>query len=309
MARIHKQYYSMYELWLRDSVPGAAIVYEYLYPEQVNRYKDLVNAPFNRDWRLDRNQKSMTQPILGGFQPLIDIGKDVTDTYKPYKSSYHIKRDFLQPLRGVKNIVKGVINIIGAPIYFVLQLFESLSSDYDRHRFGLIRFRSALTFSWVLEGVASIVRGITQIVATPLTWLVKMPFRGLVTAIYSAPKIEESASIQRVATTGNAVLQNRATAFLVEYIRYELHRKFLKAHRRGQKTDIDPVQELASFTAQNPANLQAKSGREKTQIASQYIGLFKKEVTEKKQPAVPAADANKVRIESSTRISTSSPTP
>ncbi len=49
------------------------------------------------------------------------MGKDAIDTFKPFKSSYYIKRDLLQPIQGAINLYNGIKNIgNGPPLRFVL---------------------------------------------------------------------------------------------------------------------------------------------------------------------------------------------
>jgi hypothetical protein len=89
------------------------------------------------------------------LQPLAYMGKDYIDTLKRYKSPYYIKRDLFQPFYGAVNVLNGFKNI----------------------GYGIAHLSGGL----VGVGVTEIFRGLTRIAATPLTWFIRMPLRGLIT--------------------------------------------------------------------------------------------------------------------------------
>jgi len=252
MPKIDTGYTSLFDYLLKEKFPFSEWFKDRFYSDS---YKDesyfdlpLMNTYNNnkkrRRWSPAPNSK--VQQILGGLQPIADIGKDFVDTFKPYKARYHAQRDFLQPIRGVGNIAKGVANlivgvigIIGVPLLFPLISFEN---DRDKLRNNL-----SLTFSWYLDGISSIVRGVTQVITTPLTWFIKMPLRGLITAIKGrTPLIEENQGIQLLVKKGDALLkvaqreaEEVTEAEYADSIRYELYRKYKKADSRKQATQID----------------------------------------------------------------------
>ncbi|MFA5960848.1 MAG: hypothetical protein WC785_10075 [Tatlockia sp.] len=94
------------------------------------------------------------------LQPLAYMVKDGIDTFKPYKSPYYIKRDLFQPFHGVANLSNGLKNIGSGIICFAKGEFAT----------GTGR---------VAYGLTNILRGVTRILTTPLTWVLRMPFRGM----------------------------------------------------------------------------------------------------------------------------------
>ncbi len=133
--------------------------------------------------------------MKGAFQPLRDMLKDVVDTFKPYRSVWFVKRDARQPIDGLENILKGIFELIVSPLLFLLcpiyYAFRAESlKDYGA-KVGTLWLQS---LSWFIHGVLSVLRGATQIAATPLTWLIKIPLRGLNTLIRSL--LEESFAVE-----------------------------------------------------------------------------------------------------------------
>lgn len=114
------------------------------------------------------------------LQPLAYMGKDFNDSFKQFKSPYYIKRDFLQPYHGAENIFNGSKNI----------------------GYGITTLNGGL----IALGVADILRGVTRILTTPLTWFIRMPLRGLITAFTGYQKAESGTGIQNEVKKGRAIL-------------------------------------------------------------------------------------------------------
>lgn len=107
------------------------------------------------------------------LQPLVYMGKDYNDTFKPFKSSFYIKRDLLQPIHGAINIYNGIVDLKGSSIAL---------------------------------GITEIFRGLTQIATTPLTWFLRLPFRGIITLFTGFQKAENGAGIQIEVSKGKRIL-------------------------------------------------------------------------------------------------------
>lgn len=279
MPKINKGYQSLFEYFVYKDYPLARWLDARLYPDENSRLRYISEAPYGQRWNPNPHSG---QQILGGLQPLADIAKDFIDTFKPYKAGYHAGRDFLQPLRGVGNIAKGAANLLLSPLLFVANTIRyALTSGSLENFASNMGLNARRTTGWLLDGVSSLVRGLTQIAATPLTWLIKMPLRGLITAIKGAPKIEQNRGIQRLVSTGiNAV--NDSDVVTVDCVRHELHRKFAKAIKRGQKSNITPAQEEKLFQKQH-----YKYGRsyvslreDRAEAALLHYGLFSNNTAE-----------------------------
>ncbi len=187
------------------------------------------------------------------------IGKLFIDYFKPYKSGFHFKEDFKQPLVGVVNLSSGVIKIVAG-----------------------VFTRSPKR---ITDGFFNLIRGALEVATTPLAWLVKPMTRGTVTYVWNKPKIEENSGIQRLAQQGLNLLRvvapqldessNKAEAENIDCYRYfaianDIHRKFNKSLKRGQRTELG-LQEQLLFT-------ELRKNKDSIQSAqfSQYFSLFSK---------------------------------
>jgi hypothetical protein len=137
------------------------------------------------------------------LQPLAYMGKDYMDTFKPFKSSYYIKRDLLQPIHGLINIYNGFKNIGN----------------------GIVDLKG----SSIALGIAEIFRGLTQIATTPLTWFLRLPCRGIITLFTGFQKAEDGAGIQRAVSQGVRILN------LLEDINIEKLQKYKKLCNQNKK--------------------------------------------------------------------------
>ena len=290
MSQLNKGYQSLYEYFiiLRDYYNPLASS-----PAVNTSYVDTPSGQVLR-------HNALGQQIWGGLKPIEDMEKDVVNTFKPYKTAYHARQDLLQPIRGLGNIVKGVINCTIAPVVFLVStikyVLECAFSSASRDKLAdNMKLNFARTFSWLLEGVFSVVRGSTQIAATPLTWL-KMPLRGVLTAILGSPKIEEATGVQRhVAIVNEAVKTATGSNYCdgyahasSDYACRELHRKFQRAVSRGQKTDITPAVENTIFNMIVDNTWMEGS---KTATVSSYAHLFSRNVAEQQDPSQASASS------------------
>lgn len=198
--------------------------------------------------------------LIAPFQHFLNMAKDAIDTFKPYKSTVQMRRDFLQPIYGVGNILKGILNLILTPLILVINILretvkflKSLKNAHISKSFLVyiknISLNFVRTLSWTLDGCFSLLRGMTQIVSTPLTWLIKIPLRSIITALKGTPKIEDSSSVKKLITKGKNLIKENTHFFapVMDGITKSLHAKFEKGVSRGQPTNIDPEIEKEKF--------------------------------------------------------------
>jgi hypothetical protein len=257
MAKLNYAYESFSE-YLRRKLPFVNYLY-YKFVAEESRVSTYLTA---NDYYGSHNMKPIIRGkglLLGPLQSFLDIRKDFIDTLKPYKAPYQALRDLSQPIRGLINILKGVISVVASPLVLLVNLLKdsiiyaywAITSDLQ----GSVIFKKwgsnaainlARTFSWVLDGLFTALRGVTQIVATPLTWLIKRPLRGIITAVKGVPKIEESKTMQRLANEGHRLLNEESKKWingLLDTLTKALHIKFVKANSKGQPTNIKPEEE------------------------------------------------------------------
>ena len=105
------------------------------------------------------------------------------------------------------------------------------------------------TAFWITDGLTSVIRGATQIITTPLTRFVKMPIRGIITAIKGVPKIEENPGSQKLMKNNPSSIAHYINAGLgyrsggIALTQKALHAKFKCSQSKGQHTNIDPSEE------------------------------------------------------------------
>jgi hypothetical protein len=126
--------------------------------------------------------------LTGSFQPFADMANDFLNTFTPYQSASEFGLDCLQPIFGLGNILKGgfyllavlllfIPTFIIAPIFIVL-FFKNVSSTINELFFTC----GTVLLSWFIDGIGSLIRGSTELGATPLL-IIKMPLRGLFTLV------------------------------------------------------------------------------------------------------------------------------
>lgn len=191
--------------------------------------------------------------FLGGLNPLLAIAKDVVDTFKPYKSSYYVQRDFLQPLRGLGNIIRGVFNIIVTPLIYLVNVGRYSISAIRQKSFELfidnMSLGSLKAGGGFLEGICNIVRGVTQLISTPLTWLLRIPFRGLITLIKGKPTLSQNLEQRIEILTGLIKKEGKTVAdtLFIDNEMQSIEAKVIKAGARRQEIGADPQKITQGF--------------------------------------------------------------
>jgi hypothetical protein len=247
-----------------------------------------VHDGLNTKVSQDESSYGMLDQLLGILQPFADMRKDAVDTFKSYKSNFYIKRDALQPIHGLGNVLSGALNILVSPLVFVgntvRYAFSSGSGGAFLNNMALNCVRS---FSWIMEGATSLLRGLTQIAFSPLTYLIKMPLRYLITCKKGSPKIEDNKGIQRLVHKGLKLVNNsnsKPCSIELDTLMKSIHYKYTKALSRNQHTTIIPDIENKSVsrevTTVDRYNLLFDKkfnvclNEERKKHAREYLGLF-----------------------------------
>ena len=114
--------------------------------------------------------------------------------------------------------------------------------------FFLVAYAVSITF--ILDGSLSIVRGITQIITTPLSWL-KIIIREIITSKVGSPKFEDSARVRKLLADYNRLSDTDENRHAREDIEKEIIRKLRRAQSIGQKTSLFNTYELRTLSEQN----------------------------------------------------------
>lgn len=191
--------------------------------------------------------------FLGGLNPLLAMGKDFVDTFKPYKSNYYVQKDILQPLRGLGNIVRGIFNIIATPLIFLVNTIRYAANAIQLNSFPLFTKNMAIgtvkAGGGLLDGVSSIIRGVTQVISTPLTWLVRMPLRSVITAINGKPTVSQNLE-NRIDKLEAIINENDKTVedtISIDKEMQSIRAKVGKAQARGQEIGANPEEIAEKF--------------------------------------------------------------
>lgn len=196
---------------------------------------------FNTNPYRDPGRPSPSSRFLGGLQPFRAMKKDIVDTFKPYKSTFYIKRDLMQPVAGIGNIIKGSCYVVLAPLMFPIGIFVCISEGIAKKSFGLFAWKMALGSTVLsggfLDGVGSLVRGVSQLLTTPLTWFVRIPLRAIITKIKGKPTVCQNVEkkVEKLEILVNKEDKTLTDALEINCGLNSLCRKVRKAEERGQE--------------------------------------------------------------------------
>lgn len=108
---------------------------------------------------------------------LQNVVKDFRDTVKPYKSSHYIKRDALQFVAGIRNIIASVLSLGMGALYtavastiiipIILALYNIYDGDSPRVALRKAFFVDEIAFT-LGYGLVALLRGTTQLLTYPL---------------------------------------------------------------------------------------------------------------------------------------------
>lgn len=128
----------------------------------------------------------LTTQMQGAFQPLADMHKDLVNTVQPYRLGESALKDAAKPFYGIANCLKGIAYLIAVIPLFLFNLIACIFVSKNPKDWAYKAFvvGGNLAISWLIDGLLSLVQGVTRIAAAPLNWFVKMPLRGLIRAYY-----------------------------------------------------------------------------------------------------------------------------
>lgn len=169
------------------------------------------------------NKLSLNDDIdpINPFEPFYDMYLDTVSIADPYLTRRAFLLNLLQPLLGGLNILKAAL--LGGLSLIGLGLSIPVAVLYDPTLL-------VMNVGWILTNVTLAIRGATQIVATPLTWGIKMPIRLLSTLFHSVKGDTDEYLIER-----STEVQNMRASRDIE----GLHKRFMKGVARGEATNID----------------------------------------------------------------------
>jgi hypothetical protein len=185
---------------------------------------------------------------------------DFQDTFRPYQTKKDIVMDLIQPICGVGNILKGITSIILIPFLFIGNTIRYAFISKSLSEFGHNMFLNLIrSTSWVIDGLLSILRGALQIASSPLTWLIRMPLRGIITATNGWMDLSETEVVDRLVNhcirtiyTYNPKILNSDTTKILKTIVTRLSEELSKAKYNAtsfKKAD-QSSEKRASFIAE-----------------------------------------------------------
>ncbi len=163
--------------------------------------------------RHDLDTFSIGTQFKGAFQPIVDAVYDAADTFRPNKSWRDVGWDLLQPIRGIGNILEALGQIVYIPLFIVAKLtIMNISVAITAKRghklesvFGNTVAAYVVPASWLLNSATKLLRGITQVITTPLSWI-KMIVRGFSTLENrGVQRLVDDRSIVRLVAEGEAL--------------------------------------------------------------------------------------------------------
>lgn len=163
----------------------------------------------------------------------LNIKKDAKDTFKPYKSVGLFFRDLLaMPFYGIGNIFLVPHYVTRATISLFALFFIAPFKKNKRAYAAEVLSNSGLNF--LAAGIA-LLRGATQIIATPLVML-RTILRLIITAVKGRPKFEDSESLK---TLVKHKLDEKYPALDRRAVTKSILHKLEKAKGRGQRTQLN----------------------------------------------------------------------
>ena len=280
MKKINGGYQSLFEYLVHKDFPFARTIDAKLYPTENSTLRYTNTAPYARRYN-ETPKGHWTDQFIGTLQPIASMANDFQYTFKPYKSVRDVLIDVLQPVRGVVNILRGIANLVVAPIFLLGNTvrYALISGSFSNFSSNM-KLNLGRSTSWFIDGLSTLIRGTTQIIASPLTWALRIPLRGIITGIKGTPDISENEAIQRLVDQGNQAIEDK-DGYTMDCIRHRLHEEYQKSLSRGQVSEISSPQEEGAFNT-----MYFKYGRnwvypmqEDAQSSSlTYLSLFRKQI-------------------------------
>lgn len=209
--------------------------------ESLFEYSSSKRMILKQAWRFNANpHNAYSDQYIGSFQPIVSIGNDFLNTVGRYKSMKDMVGDVVEPVEGFVNLFKGLKIVVYLP--FMLAFFTWDNRNYPDFQKTTLK-ELAFSGSWLIHGVMTALRGITQIVTTPFTWMVKIPLRAVITAIYGFTPVEESLKYL-IKHTEKPVTTDHDQSWILAKV---LHKKYMKAAWQGQPSNIGYKKEKVAY--------------------------------------------------------------
>ncbi len=138
------------------------------------------------DFKATRFGSDLTIEFGDTSKPVKNMAYDFLNTFKPYTGRDPVKTDAKQIVVGLKNAINGVLLIIGTPLKTVVRSVTGFKQG-PKAGFKTVGIQLGMIIPRLLTAVATLVRGVTQIAAYPLTLCLKIPLRIALTQ-YAARK-------------------------------------------------------------------------------------------------------------------------
>lgn len=166
-------------------------------------------------------------------------------SFKPYKHTGKVWKDLALPFRGISYVFMGAYYVVTAPF---ATLYSHIKWSRDRQMsMSLGRTTLFLVERLAIEefdSVGLMLLGLSEVVAAPLIWAIRMPLRGLLTLIQGKPLIENSARIQA------AVEKSETKSEDIKNV-YEIHAKLHNGLAKGRVTKVDVAVEQNRWENRN----------------------------------------------------------
>jgi hypothetical protein len=269
-------------------------IFDYRYNDHSYNLYSVALAEAERTTQKEEEFTKLMQYLATKFA--YSLWLDFSNTFKPYPkdngnviylefdlifdNAYGTEKqlEWWQPWIGIKHLVGGLAGLIATPFMLlndlIQDLFRSKSLPHLLYN-GLLSV--ALVIPRLLNSAAHVVKGLTQIVATPLTWLVKKPLRSLLSGarnlLDSHRKIEKSPSIQAsLEVARRELLEEHPRLEILDQEVQKINTQYTQALQQRRKTNIPNDQEKAALASHRVAR--EEPGLNPVQTAKRFFGLF-----------------------------------
>ncbi len=212
-----------------------------------------------------------------------EVKKYLVNTLTPYRDAKQFRLAIYQPLRGLTNLFLAFLCML---ITIILSLTMPLS-HYSNKKIAA----KNLFIDNTKHTTKLIILGLSQLITTPLTWLIQIPLRSLCNFQNRGwAGVELGYHMQRIVSEAERAIEQQDKAAIVTTIGL-LHKKFqrnIKRYHRHSQTD--PSVESGEYAVLDKdfilGTLNIKSNvaitTEQKAHLSAYLGLFKAQSSDKR---------------------------
>lgn len=174
--------------------------------DQINK-EEMDYAEEFKIYEAERHQRASWLKLL---KLVKSIFSDFKDSFTPYSSWRPVLKDLMQPFEGVWNIYVGALLLM-------LVFFSSLILYLADTRFRDFSYLEVVGYCIILHTL-EILRGCVQLLTVPLTYLLKMPLRGIISLVSNGNDASQIKK-DRTITEGlkSKVIEPEATLHLETY--------------------------------------------------------------------------------------------